>query len=47
MAWRRATPRTDDEITAYITAEVAAGRIKPEFAHLYEKSLRDEDGKGV
>ena len=41
--WRFFTPeRTDDEIAAYVVAEVAAGRIKPEMAPMLERALRDE-----
>ena len=32
----------DDEITLRIAAEVAAGRIAPALAHMYERALRDE-----
>jgi len=44
MSWLRVlTPwRTDDEISAYVIAEVEAGRIKREYAPFLERSLRDE-----
>jgi hypothetical protein len=40
--WRPARPCTDNEITAYVAAEVVAGRIKTELAPMVERALRDE-----
>jgi hypothetical protein len=41
--WRLFTPwRSDDEISAYVAAEVTAGRVKPERASMLERALRDE-----
>ena len=37
MKWQ-----SDDEISKRIAAMVATGEIKPEYAHMYEKTLRDE-----
>lgn len=46
--WPFAPDRTDDEIATYVAAEVAAGRVKPDFAQRLERILRDEaDGKCV
>ena len=41
--WRPFIPwRTDDEIAAYVCREVEAGHIKPEWAPMLERALRDE-----
>jgi hypothetical protein len=41
--WRFFVPaRTDDEIAAYVIAEVEAGRIPRELAPACERALRDE-----
>ena len=37
MKWR-----SDDEIAKRIATMVATGEIKREYAHMYEKTLRDE-----
>ena len=49
MRWWPFTPhRTDDEIAAYVAAEVKAGRVAPGFAQTLERMLREEaDGKCV
>jgi hypothetical protein len=49
MPWLPTTPpRTDEEIAAYVTAEVEAGRVPLERAQALERLLRDEaDGKCV
>ena len=45
--WPFTSHRTDDQIAAYVTAEVEAGRIPLHLAHACERALRDEaDGKG-
>jgi hypothetical protein len=41
--WHSFIPwRSDDEIAAYVIAEVAAGRIPRELAPACERALRDE-----
>ena len=43
MSWWRFIPwRSDDEIADYVCGEVEAGRIKPEWAPMLERALRDE-----
>jgi hypothetical protein len=40
--------RTNQEIIDLVAVGVAAGRIKPELAHLYERALQDEaEGRGT
>jgi hypothetical protein len=47
--WRPFTkPRSDYEIAERVAAEVAAGRIAPTLAPMFEKALRDEQaGKAI
>jgi hypothetical protein len=40
--WRFIAPRDEDEIAEYVAAEIAAGRITPEWGPFLEKALRDE-----
>lgn len=44
MSWwgRFVKWQSDDEIAKRIAAMVATGEIKGEYAHMYEKALRDE-----